>query len=132
MADEDSVLSQEDPPSGVKKADQSQHARTKVPSGQLSGTPSARTTAMRADLPQRSPRADNPQQTKDKSRKDHLQAPKEALDAPSYNQQSTAQDEIYVIVQPMPTPGTIGIPYLRDRTCRSLSSSTNGYASDTV
>jgi hypothetical protein len=57
----DSVLSQEDPPLGVKKADQLQ----------------------------RSPRTDNPQQTKDKSSKDHLQAPKEALDAPR-NQQSTA------------------------------------------
>ena len=53
---------------------------------------------------------DDPQQTKDMSRKDHLQAPKEALDAPR-NQQSTAQDRIYVMVQPMPAPGTVGTPY---------------------
>ena len=46
---------------------------------------------------------------KDISRKDHLQAPKEALDARS--QQSTAQDKIYVMVQPMPAPGTAGTPY---------------------
>ena len=47
---------------------------------------------MQADLLQRLlviPRTNDPQQTKDKSRKDHLQAPKEALDAP-YNQQLTA------------------------------------------
>ena len=42
---------------------------------------------------------------------DHLQAPKEALDAPSYKQQSTARDKIYVVVQPMPAPGTVGTPY---------------------
>ena len=68
---------------------------------------------MQADLPQRSLvtlRTDGPQQTKDKSRKDHLQAPKEALDAP-HSQQSAAQDKIYVMVQPMPTPGTAGSPY---------------------
>jgi hypothetical protein len=69
---------------------------------------------MQADLPQRSLvtlRTDGPQQTKDESRKDHLQAPKEALDAPSCNQQSTARDKIYVMVQPMPAPGTVGTPY---------------------
>ena len=90
------MLSQGDPPSGVKKqvpsvrdmavqVDQSQHIPVKVPSGQPSGTPSVKTTAMQADLPQRSPvtpRTDDPQQTKDMSRKDHLQAPEEALDAP--------------------------------------------------
>ena len=68
---------------------------------------------MQADLPQRSPvtpRTDDPQQTKDESRKDHLQAPKEALGAPR-SQQSTAQDKIYVMVQPMPAPGTVGTPY---------------------
>ena len=43
------------------------------------------------------------------SRKDHLQAPEEALDA--RNQQSTARDRIYVMVQPMPAPGTAGTPY---------------------
>ena len=83
----DSVLSQEDPPLGVKKADQQQHT----------------------------PRTDNPQQTKDKSRKDHLQVPKEALGASSYDQQSTAQDKIYVVVQPMPAPGTVGTPYFTEQ-----------------
>ena len=120
VGDEDSVFSQGDPPSGAKKqvpsvsdaavqVDQPQHARTKVPPGQLSGTPSVKTTAGQADLPQRSPRADDPQQMKDMSRKDHLQAPKEALEA--RNQQSTARDKVYVIVQPMPAPGTIRTPY---------------------
>ena len=55
---------------------------------------------MQADLPQRSPvtsRTDDPQQAKEMSREDHLQAPKEALDVP-YGQQSTAQDKIYVVV----------------------------------
>ena len=86
------MLSQGNPPLGVKKqvpsvrdtdvqVNQPQHARTKVPPGQPSGTPAVKTTAMQADLPQRSPRTDNHQQTKDKS----LQAPKEALDALSYN-----------------------------------------------
>ena len=42
---------------------------------------------MQADLPQRTPRTDDPQQTKDKSHK------------------------IYVMVQPMPAPGTAGTPY---------------------
>jgi len=48
--------------------------------------------AMQIDLPQRlpvTPRTDDPQQTKDESRKDYLQASKEALDAPN-NQQLTA------------------------------------------
>jgi hypothetical protein len=48
---------------------------------------------MQADLLQRSPvtpRTDSPQQTKDKSRKDHLQAPKEALDVSPYDWQLTA------------------------------------------
>jgi len=123
VVDEDSMLSQGDP-SGVKKqvpsvrdiavqVDQPQHVPVKVPPGQPSGTPSVKTTAMQADLPQRSPvtpRTDDAQQTKDESRKDHLQAPKEAPDA-SYDQQSTAQDKVYVMVQPMPAPGTAGTPY---------------------
>ena len=122
--DEDAVPSQEDRPPNIKKqapsvrdmavqADQPKHAPVKVPPGQPSGTSSVKTTAMQADLPQRSPvtpRTDGPQQTKDMSRKDHLQAPKEALDAP-HSQQSTAQDKIYVMVQPMPAPGTVGTPY---------------------
>ena len=101
--DEGSVFSQEDPPSCIKKqvpsvrdmavqADQPKHAPVKVPLGQPSGTSSVKTTAMQADLPQRSPvtlRTNGPQQTKDMSRKDHLQAPKEALDAPC-SQQLTA------------------------------------------
>jgi hypothetical protein len=120
VGDEDPVISQGDPPSCVKKqvpsvrdiaaqVDQPKHAPVKVPLGQPSGTSSVKTTAMQADLPQRSPRVDDPQQTKDMSRNDHLQAPKEALDA--RNQQSTAQDKIYVMVQPMPAPGTAGTPY---------------------
>ena len=122
--DEGSVFSQGDPPSGVKKqvpsvrdmavqVDQPKHVPVKVPPGQPSGTSSVKTTAMQADLPQRSPvtpRTDDPQQTKDGNRKDHLQAPKEALDAPR-DQQSTAQDKIYVMVQPMPAPRTAGTPY---------------------
>ena len=70
------------------QADQPKHVPVKVPPGQLSGISSVKTTAMQADLPQRSPvtsRTDNPRQTKDMSRKDHLQAPKEALDALPYN-----------------------------------------------
>jgi hypothetical protein len=95
--DEGSVFSQEDPPSCVKKqvpsvrdvaiqVDQPKHVPVKVPPGQPSGTSSVKTTAMQADLPQHSPvtpRTDDPQQTKDRNRKDHLQAPKEALDARS-------------------------------------------------
>ena len=95
------------------QVDQPKHAPVKVPSGQPSGTSSVKTTAMQADLPQRLPvtsRTDNPQQTKEMSRKDHLKAPEEALDAPR-NQQSTAQDKIYVMAQPMPAPGTAGTPY---------------------
>jgi hypothetical protein len=124
VVDEDTVLSQGDPPSGAKKqvpsvrdiavqADQSKHIPTKVPPGQSSRTPLPQ-AAVQADLPQRSPvtpRTDDPPQTKDKSRKDHLQAPKEAPDAPSRNQQSTTRDKIYVMVQPMPAPGTVGTPY---------------------
>ena len=93
--------------------DQPQHTPVRVSPGQLSRTPSVKTTAIQADLPQRlpvTPRTDNRQQTKDISRKDHLQAPKEALDAPR-DQQSTAQDRIYIMVQPMPVPGTAGTPY---------------------
>ena len=100
--DEDAVPSQEDRPPDVKKqapsvrdmavqADQLKHVPVKVPPGQPSGTSSVKTVAMQADLPQHSPvtsRTDDPQQMKDMSRKDHLQAPKEALDA--CNQQSTA------------------------------------------
>ena len=95
------------------QVDQPQHVSVKVPLEQPSGTPSVKTTAIRADLPQRSPvipRTDNYQQTKDISRKDCPQAPKEALDAP-HDQQLTAQDKIYVMVQPMPAPGTAGTPY---------------------
>ena len=123
VEDGDSVLSQGDPPSGVKKqvpsvrdmavqVDQPQHVPIKVPLEQPSRTPLLQ-AAMRADLPQHSPvtpRTDGPQQTKDVSRKDHLQAPKEALDAPR-SQQSTARNKIYVMVQPMPAPGTVGTPY---------------------
>jgi len=124
VEDKDSVLSQEDLPLGIKKqapsvrdiavqVDQPKHAPVNVPPGQSSRTSSVKTMAMQTDLPQRlpvTPRTNNPQQTKDKSRKDYLQAPKEALDAPN-NQQSTAQDKVYVMVQPMPAPGTTGTPY---------------------
>ena len=72
--DADTVLSQGDTPSGVKKqvpsvrdmaiqVDQPQHAPVRVSPGQPSGTPSVKTTAMQADLPQRSPvtpRTDDP------------------------------------------------------------------------
>jgi len=123
--DEDFVLSQGDPPSGIKKqvpsvrdiavqVDQPKHASIKVPLRQPSEMPSAKTAAMQADLLQRSPmtpRTDDPQQTKNESRNDHLQAPKEALDAPSYDQQSTAQDKIYIMVQPMPAPQSLGTPH---------------------
>ena len=101
------MFSQRDPPSGVKKqvpsvrdmavqVDQPQHTPVKVPPGQLSRTSSVKSTAMQADLPQQppvSPRADDHQQTKD-----NLQVPKEAPDALSDNQQSAAQDKIYVMV----------------------------------
>ena len=84
--DKGSVFSQEDPPLRVKKQEPSvrdmaiqvnqlKHTPIKVPLGQLSRTPSIKTTAMQADLPQRSPvtpRTDNPQQTKEVSRRDHL------------------------------------------------------------
>ena len=124
VGDEDSVLSQGDPPSGVKKqvpsvrdiavqVDQPQHVPIKVPPGQPFRTPLPQ-AAMQADLPQRSPvtpGTNDPEQTKDESRKDHLQAPKEALDAPSCNQQLTARDRIYVMVQPIPALGTIRTPY---------------------
>ena len=107
--DEDSVFSQGDPPSGIKKqvppvtattrqTDQPQHALVEAPPGQPSGTSFVRTTAMQADLPQRLSRTDDPQQAKDRSRKDHLQAPEEALDASPYVQQLMARDKIYVIV----------------------------------
>ena len=68
---------------------------------------------MQADLPQHSPvtsGTDDPQQTKEISREDHLQAPKEALDIP-YGQQLTAQDKIYVMIQPMPAPQSPGTPH---------------------
>ena len=101
VGDKDSVLSQGEPPSGVKKqvpsirdiavqVDQPKHAPINVPLRQLSGTPSVKTTAMQTDIPQRSsmtPRTNDPQQTKDENRKEHLQAPKEALNASPYNQQ---------------------------------------------
>jgi len=124
VEDKDSVLSQEDLPLGIKKqapsvrdiavqVNQPKHAPVNVPPGQSSGTSSVKTTAMQTDLPQRlpvTPRTDDPQQTKDESHKDYLQAPKEALDAPN-NQQSTAKDKVYVMVQPIPAPGTAGTPY---------------------
>jgi hypothetical protein len=75
-------------------------------------TSSVKNAAIQADLPQRSPvtpRTNNPQQTKDMSRKDHLQVPKEVLDV--RNQQLTAREKIYVMVQPMPAPGTVRTPY---------------------
>jgi hypothetical protein len=121
VGNKDPVFSQGDPPSGIKKqvpsvrdmavqVDQPKHAPIKVPPGQPSRTSSVKATAIQADLPQRSPRTNNPRQAKDRSRKDHLQAPEEALDAPR-NQQSTARDRIYVVVQPMPAPGTAETPY---------------------
>ena len=69
--DEGSVFSQEDPPLGIKKqvpsvrdmaiqVDHPRHAPVKVPSGQLSRTPSIKTTAMQTDLPQRLLRTNNP------------------------------------------------------------------------
>ena len=124
VKDKDAVPPQEDQLPSVKKqpssvkdiavqVDQLKYAPIKVPLGQRSGTSSAKTAAMQADILQRSPvthRTDDPQQTKDISRKDHLQVPREALDAP-YSQQSTAQDKIYVMIQPMPAPETIETPY---------------------
>ena len=89
--------------------DQPQHISIKVPLGQLSRTSAVETVATQADLPQRSSRTDDPQQAKDRNRKDHLQAPKEALDAS--NQQSTARDKIYVMIQPMPAPRSPGTPH---------------------
>ena len=61
VGDEDPVLSQGDPPSGVKKqvpsirdmavqVDPPQHTPTKVPLGRPSGTPFVKTTAMQADV----------------------------------------------------------------------------------
>src|ERR1700679_447140 len=94
------------------QVDQPKYIPIKVPSGQLSRTPLPQ-AAIQADLPQHlpvTPRTNNPQQTKDRNHKDHLQAPKEALDVPR-NQQSTAQDKIYVIVQPILALGTIRTPY---------------------
>ena len=96
------------------QVDQPQHASVKVPPGQPSRTPSVKTTAIQADLLQRSPvtpRTDNRQQTKDISRRDHPQAPEEALDALPYNQQSKTRDKIYVIVQPIPAPQSPGTPH---------------------
>ena len=66
VEDNNSVLSQEDPPSGFKKqapsnsnaavqVDQPQYVAVKVPPGQLSGTPSVKTTAIQADQPQQLP-----------------------------------------------------------------------------
>jgi hypothetical protein len=56
VEDGDSVLSQEDRPPGVKKQPEGAEAYTsfaeyKPTPGQLSGTPSVKTTAMQADLP---------------------------------------------------------------------------------
>ena len=116
------MLSQEDLPLGIKKqapsvrdiavqVDQPKYAPVNVLLGQLSGTSSIKITAMQTNLPQCLPvipRTNNPQQTKDESYRDYLQAPK---DASPYNQQLTAQDKICVMVQPMPALGTIGTPY---------------------
>ena len=82
------MLSQEDRPPGVKKQPEGTEAYTSFAEykpilGQPSRTPLPQ-AAVQADLPQRlpvTPRTDDPQQTKDRNRKDHLQAPKEALDA---------------------------------------------------
>jgi len=68
VEDSDSVLFQEDRPPGVKKHPEGTKAYTsfteyKPTLGQLSGTPSVKTTAIQADLPQRAPvisRADDP------------------------------------------------------------------------
>jgi len=65
VEDGDSVLSQEDRPPGVKKQPEGTGAYTsfaeyKPTPGQPSRTPSVKTTAMQADLPQRLPRTDNP------------------------------------------------------------------------
>ena len=69
--EQDPVLSQGDPPSGVKKqvlsvrdiaiqVDRPKYTPINVPPRQLSGTPSVKTIAMQVDLPQRSPRTDDP------------------------------------------------------------------------
>ena len=69
--DADTVLSQGDTPSSVKKqvpsvrdiaiqVDQPQHVPVRVSLGQPSRTPSVKTTATQADLPQRLSRTDNP------------------------------------------------------------------------
>ena len=90
----DSMLSQRGPPSGIKKQVPSirdiavqvnQLQQSPIVLGQPSGTPSIKTTAIQADLPQHLPKTDDPQQTKDKSHKDHPQAPKKALNASPYN-----------------------------------------------
>ena len=71
VKDEDSVLSQGDTPSGVKKqvpsvrdmavqVDQPQHARTQVPPGQPSEISTVETIAIQADLPQRLSGTNNP------------------------------------------------------------------------
>ena len=68
--------------------DQLKHVPVKVPPGQLSGTSSVKTTAMQVDLLQHSPiisGTNDPQQIKDKSHKDYLQAPEEAPDVSPYN-----------------------------------------------
>ena len=57
------------------QVDQLKRAPIKVPLGQPSRTLSVKTTAIQADLPQRSPvtlRTDDPQQIKDESRKNYL------------------------------------------------------------
>ena len=67
---------------------------------------------MQADQPQYlfvMPRIDKYQQMKNKSNEDHLQAPKEAQDILFYNQRST--DKVYVMVQPMPVPQSLGTLY---------------------
>jgi len=69
VEDGDSVLSQKDRPPDIKKYPEGTKAYTsfakyKLTLGQLSGTPSIKTTAMQANLPQYAPvisRADNPQ-----------------------------------------------------------------------
>ena len=65
VADEDSVLSQEDQPPGVKKQPEGTEAYTsfaeyKPTPGQPSRTLLVKTIAIQVDLPQCSPRTDNP------------------------------------------------------------------------
>ena len=98
------MLSQRDPPLGVKKqvpsirdmavqVDQPQQSPIKVPLGQLFRTPSIKAMSMQVDLLQClpvTPKTNSPQQMKDKNYKDYLQVPEEALDTSPYDQQLMA------------------------------------------